>query len=480
MRPGINIELRSTLPARVAPTDTGVWFLAGLTEKGSTTEAVEITSLTEADRLLGYRVSYGSVYDALDVFFREGGSRAYVGRVVGVTPVSAFVVLNDNVAAPTLRVQAKNAGDWGNSLNVQVAAGSAGGTFVLVVSHDTLGELERSPDLLDKAEAFTWANNSDYITLVDQASLLDPVVVAAQSLAGGTDDRATVTDAHWTAALTRFTRDLGPGQVSMPGRTTTAAHTALNAHAGLNNRVAILDAPNVTSKATLLTALDAARSDGKWSAMFWPWDTVPGTTSAPGTDRTVAPSGRVAGNIARTDALGSPNTPAAGENGQSTYATGLSQVAFADADREDLNDAGLNVSIIKYGGVRTYGWRSVANPSSEPDWVNFANSRLLMEIAARAESIGEGFMFMEIDGQGRLTSQFGAALTAVLMEYWQLGSVYGIAPDEAFVVDVGSSVNTPTTLANRELRAVIGIRPSPFAEMITIEIVKSQITQSLS
>lgn len=477
MRPGVNIAIRSTPPARIAPTDTGVWFLSGLTEKGSVMEAILVTSLADAEDKLGARVSYGSVYDALDVFFREGGSRAYVSRVVGPTSVSAFVMLNDGSAAPTLKVEASSPGDWGNALNIQVVAGTVGGSFVLVVSHDTLGELERSPDLLDKPEALNWASDSEYVRLTDQASLNDPAVVAVTSLAGGNANTGAVTDTEWTASLGRFSRDLGPGQVSFPGRTTTAAHTALQAHALATSRIAILDAPNVSSKATLLTALSGVRSNGKWSGMFWPWDIVPGVVS--GTDRTVAPSARIAGSIARSDASGSPNTPAAGENGVARYVTGLSQVALTDADRQELNAAGLDISIVKYGGVRTYGWRSCANPTTEPDWVNLGNSRMLMEISARADEIGEMYIFQEIDGQGTLMSKFGSSLVGMLMDYWNSGSLFGATVDQAFFVDTGPSVNTPTTIQNLELRAVIGVRPSPFAEMITIEVVKSQVTQAI-
>ena len=348
---------------------------------------------------------------------------------------------------------------------------------MLVVTHDTLGELERSPDLLDKPEAFNWASDSEYIKLTDQASLLDPNVVAVTSLAGGNAQTAGVTDAEWTASLARFSRDLGPGQVSFPGRTTLAAHTALQAHALATSRIAILDAPNVPSKATLLTSLGGVRGNGKWSGMFWPWDIVPGVVA--GTDRTVAPSARICGNIARSDARGSPNTPAAGENGVARYVTGLSQPALADSDRQELNAAGLDVSIIKYGGVRTYGWRSCANPTTEPDWVNLGNSRMLMEISARADEIGEMYIFQEIDGQGTLMAKFGGSLVGMLMDYWNSGSLFGATSDQAFFVDTGPSVNTPSSIQNLELRAVIGIRPSPFAEMITIEVVKSQVTQAL-
>jgi phage tail sheath protein FI len=355
-----------------------------------------------------------------------------------------------------------------------------GGYFVLVVTHDTLGEVERSPELLDKQAAFDWVVNSDYIKFVDQASLNDPAVVAATSLSGGTDDRVNITETHWTNALVRFTRDLGPGQVSAPGRTTGAAHTALLSHAAANNRVAIIDPTDTNVKATLQSILDAQRgANAKWGAVYGRWLKSPG--AVPGTTRTIPPSALVSGLIAYADAIGgSPNTPAAGENGIANYITGLSGDPLTDADRESLNAQGFNSIISKYGTMRVYGWRSLAHPDSDKAWINFANSRLVMEIAAKADIIGESFLFDEIDGQGRKISEFGAALTSMLMPYWEIGSLYGLTPTDAFVVDVGPSVNTPTTIANLELRAKLQLRPSPFAEMITIHIVKTSISEPVA
>jgi phage tail sheath protein FI len=479
MRPGVNVEIREVPPARQAPTDTGVWFVAGLADKGPTDKALLITSLSEYTRYYGPYVSYGFLYDALDVFFREGGGSAYVTRVVGPAATAATITLNDGSAAPTLKVDANSPGEWGNALNVQVIAGAVAGEFILIITHDVDGEVERTPSLVDKAAAIAWATGSKYIKLTDLASVNDPAVVAATGLAGGLDDRASITDAHWTTSLTRFTKDLGPGQVSFPGRTTAPAHASLIAHVAANNRVAILDAPNTNSAATLLSLTQALYgTNSKWAAIYGPWVTVPGVVSS--TLRTIPPSPLVAGAIARTDALtGSSNTPAAGENGQALFATGLSVPQLADVDREDLNDAGFNALITKYGGVRIYGWRSLANPATQDLWINFGNSRQVMQITAEADEIGESYLFDEIDGQGQLIAAFGGSLTGMLLPYYEAGSLYGTSPNEAFRVDVGPSVNTPTTIANRELRAAISVRISPFAEMIVIQLVKQQITQPL-
>jgi hypothetical protein len=67
----------------------------------------------------------------------------------------------------------------------------------------------------------------------------------------------------------------------------------------------------------------------------------------------------------------------------------------------------------------------------------------------------------------------------VLMAYYIDGSLYGATPDEAFSVDVGPDVNTSVTLAAGELRAVLTVRMSPFAEVVRIEIVKVSIEQTL-
>lgn len=480
VRPGINISIRDVPPPRQAPSGTGVWFVTGISEKGPNDKAQLVTSLSEFSDYFGARVSYGILYDALDIFFREGGSVAYVTRVVGPASVKASFTLQDSVPANTLKIEAVNPGAWGNTLNVQVVAGSVGGTFVLVISDDNLGELERSWDLADKSAAINWLLYSKYVRGIDQAGTGNPAVGVVQSLTGGADDRANITDTQWTNSLNNFTRDLGPGQVSMPGRTVSAARSSLIAHAAANNRVAILDATNINVKATLLTEVQGLYSTtSKWSAIFGPWLTYPGVTS--GTFRTIPPCAFVCGAISRADALGgSPNTPAAGINGTSLYATDLSISQLIDTDRDDLNDAGYNAIIKKYGSVRIYGWRSLASPSNEPGWANFGNARLIMEIAAKADALAENYLFSEIDGQGITISSFGAGLVGILMPYYSQGSIYGDTANDAFRVDVGPSVNTPTTIANRELHAVISLRPSPFAEMVVIEIVKVLVDQRLT
>lgn len=478
VRPGVSVIQRSTPPPRSAPTDTGLWHVVGLADAGPIVPTL-ISSMADYERIFGLRVTnYTLLYDALDMYFREGGSRAIVSRVVGPAATVGTKNLLDAGAAISLVASAIGPGAGSANISVGVRAGGAGGTFIVFVVVGGV-EVETSPDLADVNAAVLWSSGSNYIRLTLGASQNDPAVVAAGVLSAGTDDRVNVVDAQWLVALDRLTADLGPGQVSAPGRTTSVGHTQLLAHAAANRRVAILDAPDTPTQATLTTAAAAARAGNqRFGGMFGPWLSAPGTIA--GTVRLIPPSALVAGKLAKNDAAGlGAAEPAAGDNGESAFATGLSQPAWSDTVRQTLNNAGINVIRSVFGAVRVYGWRSLVDAVADPEWVAFGSVRLYMAISANAASIAEGFLFDKIDGQGKKIAEFGGSLRGLLMDYYHNNDLYGITPDEAFYVDVGNQVNTPVRLAANELHAVLNVKMSPFGEFVQVEIVKRPITEGV-
>lgn len=476
-RPGTEIRLRDVPPPRSAPSDTGVWFIAGISEKGPVTPT-PIRSMNEFVATFGIRVSYGTLWDACDVFFREGGRLVYVSRVVGPAAVSSARNLLDGAAAISLVVTAVGPGDWSTDVDVAVVAGAAAGNFVLVIREAGV-EVERSPDLVDTAAAIAWGLSSNYVRITQGASILDPAVVAASLLTGGTDDRANALDAHWKLALDKFSRGYGPGQVSYPGRTTTQAHTDLLTHANATMRVAYLDFPDTPSKVTLIAAAAAQRGlNARMAGCFAPWHRVPGV--AVGTVRTVPKSAIMAGITARNDASMTANVAAAGSAGESVYTIGLAQPEWTDADRTELNNAGVNMSRSIYGGFRNYGFRTMVDGMADPNWVLLGGSRLVMEIFSAADTILEDYVFDPIDGRGHLFSSLAGDLTAMLQPYWEDDSLYGATPDQGFNVETGPSVNTPATIANHELHAVVAIRPSDMAEWVIMDLVKVPTTEKVA
>jgi hypothetical protein len=301
--------------------------------------------------------------------------------------------------------------------------------------------------------------------------------LTVSSLAGGTVDATVV-----QAALDALTKDYGPGQVFIAESDVIATdpnnQTALLDHAASHNRIALLHQVDDADAAALITGMDDVdRANGRYGAMFAPWAVLPGVAS--GTTRKIGYDAIVAGIIARNDPVLNPNVPSAGVNGQAVYATSVSN-RYTDGEYEDLNDAGCNMARLIYAGVRTYGWRTLIDPAGDQSWLNLGNARLNMAITAQAEAIGESYVFTQLDGRRLTISQFGGELRAMLAKFWTQGALYGATAEDAFYVDVGSTVNTEETIANGELHAVLEVRMSPFAERVVIEIVKVATTQAIA
>ncbi len=479
-RPGVNVSSLAVTSQSDSFTDTGTFFASGVTEMGPTAPTL-VRSMNEFTQTFGTRQSYAaSMWDAADMFFRHGGFRLYVGRQVGPTPVLATLTLNDQAGTPvpTLRVDAVSYGAWGDNLTVAVTTGSAPDTFVLTFAYNGV-TVEVTPDLATPAAAASWSQTSRYVRITDLASATtapdnNPANLVATNLAGGADDHTNITNTQISASIASFDPDLGPGQVSVPGNTVSAVHLIVHNHAEANNRQAILDAPNTASVPSLIAAASAVRTavdSPEYSAMFGPWLVVPGVTA--GTTRTVAPSGVVAGLMAKQDAILSPNKPAAGNSGVSSYVLNLAQIISA-ADAQTLNDNSVNLFRVKMGTIRLYGYRTLALTG----WVQLSNQRLRMLITAESLIIGEEYIFDAIDGNGLVLASFQGALKGILQSHFLAGDLFGVTPADAYVVDV-ASCNTPTTLANGELHAVLTVRMSPFAETVDIEIINVPITQSL-
>jgi hypothetical protein len=474
-RPGVEVTIRDSTPPRSAPVGIDVWFVVGVSEKGPD-EAAQARSMGEFQSTFGARVPTSVLYDSAEAFFREGGSRMVVSRVFGPSPVKASVTLADDTPAPTIKVEALGAGDYGDDLSVQVIAGVALNTVSLII-YDGADVVETSMDLATKQEVIDWGANSDYVrTSSAGASTELPAVAAKTALTGGTDDGAAATATDVEAALDRLTSDWGPGQVSAPGYSTTNIQAAVLAHAASHNRVALLD-PAVVSDANALATMGQTlrnNANARYGALFAPWAQVPGL--ADGTIRQVPFSAIQAALMARVPAA---NVPAAGENGQARYAIGLTNI-FTDDERESLMEDGVNTARMIYGGVRSYGYRTLADPVTLKNWLGLNGLRLIMDIKNQAEIIAERYVFRQIDGQGAAIGAFNGALTGMLLNYYNSGQLFGATFEDSCFVDTGDAVNTPVTIANQEIHALIGVKTSPFGELVAIEIVKVGLTEVLA
>jgi phage tail sheath protein FI len=180
--------------------------------------------------------------------------------------------------------------------------------------------------------------------------------------------------------------------------------------------------------------------------------------------------------MAKSDLTNDTNTPAAGPNGASSYAIGVTN-SYTSADRGTLNAAGVNViRTMPNGVIELYGYRSLA---LDPAWVFLNNVRFRMQVINEFDVIGEALVFQEIDGRGHLFARFNTALSGKCQQYWLDNSIYGATAAEAFSVNTGPGVNTPATIAAGQLGAQVSLRMSPAAEVVTISVVKYSVAQTL-
>lgn len=492
--PGVTVTVSAAPPSPNGNAPTGTWFVTGETQQGPTGIPIPITSMTDYANYLGTRVSYGFLYDALNEFFSDGGVLAYVSRIVGPGAVAASVTLQDRAGSPlnTLSVRAAGAGSWGNNLSV-VVAGSASNSYTISVVYSGT-TVVTSPNLFTPADAVNWfASQNSWQSLVTVTNLGSATAAPNNNpatgtfaLTSGSDDTADVSETQWTNALTAFTDQYGPGQVSAPGHTTSAGYQALNNHANNFNRFAILDVADSASASALIAEIAGANfqtevTDPSYSAIYAPWVIIPGIfstnpgSSSPVPSRTIPPSAVAAAAAARNDQVADANVATAGPNGISVYATGLTQV-YSQSDLGNLNAAGINVLKVINGAVTIYGNRSLA---LDPNWVFASNCRFRMQVVYDFDLIGDNFVFAEIDGKGQLFARFNGALAGQCQTWWMNGSIYGATGTQAFQVNTGPQVNTPATIAAGQINAEVLLRMSPAGELVNITVVKYSAAVSL-
>lgn len=466
----------------------GTFFVAGLTERGDTAEAVLVRSMAEYAEKLGGRVAFGTVHDQLAAFFGEGGARAYVARVVGAAATAGTITLTDRAGVPvdTLRLDAASPGAWSADLEVTVADGVVPDTFTVTVT--LAGQVvEVFPDLATPAAAAVAINGrSTYLTATDLGSATaapdnNPAATAATALSAGADDRAAVTGPDYVAALDRFTPGLGAGAVAIPGQSADTVGAGLIAHATDRRRLALL-APaagssiaQATASATALRATTGAENAG----MFYPHVLVP---DGAGGTRTISPEGYVAGVRARAVRTEGPWRAAAGEISAARFVAGPATPLTAD-EVNQLNDSRVNPLRTIAGSTRVYGWRSLSTDSV--NYLHLSGADVLNVVAARAQVALEQFVFRTVDARGHLFSDIEGEVIGILEPMRAAGGLYeriddeGNVTDPGYSVDTGPSVNTPAQLAAGEVNVAVAIRVSPIGELIRLNITKVALTASV-
>lgn len=493
--PGVVVTtaVRSGPAARpTAPSST--FFVVGETERGATDKAILVTSMADYELACGGYVSFSTTYNTVRTFFEEGGTRAYVSRVVGPSATVGDITLDDTNGDPTITIQAAGAGDWSSRVDVDVNPGVAASTFnILVYFDDVL--VYQTGDQSSPSQAVDTINNSPvaalYVTATDEGSTAtapnnNPVAIAATALSTGDDDRGNVQPSHYSAALANFGPDLGAGCVAIPDVLLDDSGVSddiveeLIAHAKANKRIAIGSfAVGTTASSAITEAANyTALADTEYLALYWPWVKIR-------TDEgyfTIPPHGYAAGKRAVAHNATGSHAPGAGAISRATFLTGL-ETAVTGTEAEDLDDAKVNALRVIQRNVRVYGARAATDDVANWRYITYRD--FLNDLSVRCEAALEDVIFSPIDGRRALFGQIESRLIAILEPLRTAGALYeaidedGNLIDPGYSVEVSDAINPLTSLSEGLITAKVGVRISAVGDRVTLTITKSNLTSTV-
>lgn len=479
-RPGVYVEetLNPIAPA-VGPNSQTIAAFIGATDRGPIVPTL-VTSWSEYTSLYGTwnTVASNELPIAVLLFFSNGGSQAYIHRVVGNSTKAERTFLDAN-DLDTLKLVAKNPGLWGNNIFITVTNSNAQNTFDITVNYlssGAAGVVERFNDVsmesTDDRYVVSIINaQSKYIDAVDMnsASVLQdkrPVNQTLQALAG-VSTNGTVTATTISGAVSAFSTVLNSLVLNAPGVTDTTAVNQIIAYAVAREDIFVVIDPEAGVSVASVTAKALTYTPTSYAAVYYPRIVMKDpTVTTPNVTLTVAPGGAVVGKYIATDsARGVFKAPA----GLDTRLAGAVSVpSLTNSELDTLNSSNPPVNAIRFisgSGIVVMGARTLL-PSYADRYVPVR--RTLIYLRKALVDLTQ-FAVFEPNDQ-RLWRQLTSITSSFLTEFWQQGGLRGDAPEQAYFVKCDDETNTLASIDNGEVRLEIGVALQRPAEFVIIKI----------
>jgi phage tail sheath protein FI len=520
LAPGVYVEEIDLGVKPIEGVSTSTAGFLGPAERGPVAPQF-ITGLTQFMQVYGGFLTNSYLAYAVDGFFRNGGQRCFVGRIVGANAATAEVDLGP------VRGRALGPGDWGNRVfvkveNASLATAAHPELFKLTVYYwrtlppaadggnlvdpgdprNRLHANRREADVLEvydnlspdptSSDAYERRVNgiSRLITMVREAGALPTDRPTNQGSAdsanlNGTGKPGTVLNSHLAGGTAGDAIALADYQ----GRTTLGDRTGLAALADIDE-VAIVAIPDeggidnltgelvdhcerlkdrfavssVTRGAPTYTDISNLRPprDTRYAALYYPWVTV--IDPVTGSPKPIPPTGHVVGIYARSDTERGVHKAPANEVVLGAVDVDLT---VGKPEQDLLNPRGVNVIRAFSGrGIRVWGARTM---SSDGAWkyVNVRRLFLFLE-----ESIDEGTQYAVFEpNDTSLWEKLRGSVTAFLTTQWRAGMLQGATAAQAFFVKIGlGETMTQDDIDNGRVIMLIGVAPVKPAEFVIFRI----------
>jgi phage tail sheath protein FI len=272
------------------------------------------------------------------------------------------------------------------------------------------------------------------------------------------------------AALDNLTRLKDVSLVAYPGVVDAASQTKLITHCeALGDRFAILDgaqdATPLKADGALQTQRGGLLSKNGFGGLYWPWIVIPDPLAATGTTATVtvAPSGHIAGVMARVDgAVGVHRAPA---NEPVRGAVAL-DYNLNDTEHGALNKTNIN-GLRTFPGTPPMVWGARTLTDSTP-W-RYVNVRRLVSYIE--DSLLEGTRWAVFaPNNTSLWKGLERSISEFLSRVWESGALFGATAKEAFYVVIDEAHNPPAVRNLGQVNIEIGLAATRPAEFIVFHV----------
>lgn len=442
--PGFAVAFLDATARRFAPARPDNVFIVGLFDR--LIGGPQGAGAGDIGSILGPVVSYSTAPQSLAAILAESAyaSTWTAGRVVGPAAVKATATVS------TLTVTAKSTGAAMNGatggLSAQV---TADGSERTVTVRENGSVVATSPSTTAIADLVAWTDDNDYVTVAG-ASL--PTAGSATNLAGGTDDRASITPTQWQTAFDSLADErYGPGLLYVDSTDPDVQALAV-AHGDAYNRVVWFPAESSVDLEDALTYASAIQADApdyvRRGVAF-----ASRVKVTPAGEQFTLPGAAVdLGAVSRSIRVNGVDKPPFGPE-NSPYLTVDSVVdEWTPAERHQLYAAGVNVVTDDGASISSYGHKTLDLDSVQSEvWHQIVR----MGFKFDAQQILRAFIGRPIL-PGTIASMH-ARLVALGARYEQAGALTSYDGGPAFVIET-ESLNTQQTAQARQLHAAAQLR----------------------
>lgn len=489
--PGVYVEEIPSGVRTITGVATSITVFVGWAAKGPTDGAELVLSWSDFERKFGGLDNRSYLGYSVYHFFSNGGTKAYVLRLVDEGSVKSKVTLGDLV------IEANSPGEWANDYAIVTKKQTGDATrFQLKVVNNSVNKKGIPVEVFENLSMVKGDPRYVKTVLKNESNLVN---------ADATDETKTTVPGDTAAGDIPEDAELkggDDGTVLGPGN--DDFHTALKGVAsedGLLDRIDLFNllcAPGVTDAGTIQDLQDFCRfrraflivdcagnarfdqvkpgpgnitgDDSLNSAFYFPWILAPDDRQQ-GRPREFPPSGFVAGIYARTDASRGVWKAPAGTEASLTGALGVDPAKnLTDNENGVLNPQAVNcIRTFPVYGTIVWGARTLqGNDERGSEWKYVPVRRTALFIEETLYRALKWVVFEPNDEP--LWAQIRLNVGAFMHDLFRQGAFQGVKPKDAYFVKCDKETTTQSDINRGIVNIVVGFAPLKPAEFVIIKL----------